>query len=141
MVKGIMPSKGFLEPQALPVIHTMMNGTIMAGITSMLMAGPDKRAASRPTAPAADVVGMATEPNGGAMELATRQTTAEKIGSKPRPTIIAAGIATGVPKPAMASMKPPKPHVSSITRTRLSLVTDVRRRLIISIAPVFTQIL
>ncbi len=48
-----------------------------------------------------------------------------------------AGIATAVPKPAMPSMKLPKPQPIIRARTRLSWETPPSIRLICSIAPVF----
>ena len=56
---------------------------------------------SMPTSPAAVVVGIPMLPKVGGATLAIRHATAEKSGSNPRPTMIAAGIATAVPKPAL----------------------------------------
>ena len=59
--------------------------------------------------------GVPIAPKAVATLLAIKLTTAEKTGLKPRLTSIAAGIATAVPKPAIASSNPPNPHVNSNT--------------------------
>ena len=83
------------------------------------------------------VVGIPMEPNVGT-EFATRHAMIDFSGSKPTATIIAAGIATAVPKPAIPSMKAPKPHASNNASTRVSDVTEESIVLIVSIAFVYT---
>ena len=60
--------------------------------------------------------------------------TAENMGLKPRPIRMAAGIATAVPKPAMPSSTPPKPHVNSNTSSPLSEVIWMNCVLMVSIS-------
>ena len=78
------------------------------------------------------------EPNVVGTEFATRHAMIDFSGSKPTATIIAAGIATAVPKPAIPSMKAPKPHASNNASTRVSDVTEESMVLIVSIAFVCT---
>ena len=59
--------------------------------------------------------GVPIAPNAVATLLAIRLTTAENTGLNPRLIRMAAGIATAVPKPAIASSNPPKPQVNSNT--------------------------
>ena len=61
------------------------------------------------------ITGTPTAPNPVATLLPIKETKAEKRGEKPKPIKIAAGIATAVPKPAMPSNKPPKPHTINKT--------------------------
>ena len=68
--------------------------------------------------------------------MATKQTRQARIGSKSKTHNILAGIATAVPNPAIASMKPPNDHPINKTKTRLSADTLVSNFLIISIDPV-----
>ena len=68
------------------------------------------------------VAGRPTAPKPTATVLATRQMTAENIGLNPSPIKMAAGIATAVPKPAIPSSTPPRPHVSKSTNNPLSEV-------------------
>ena len=121
-----------------PVIITISRGvstTIRASwSTTTTAVGP----ASSPATEAAVMVGMPMEPKAVGVALATRHTRAEKMGSKPRPHRIPAGMATAVPKPAMPSIKPPKPQAIRSTSTRLSRVTAVSIPLMRSMAPVRT---
>ena len=84
------------------------------------------------------VVGIPMEPKVVGTALATKQAIIDLSGLKPTATIIAAGIATAVPKPAMPSMKLPKPHTRRTARIRLSSVTEDSMDLMVSIAPVLT---
>ena len=59
--------------------------------------------------------GVPIAPKAVATLLAIRLTVAENIGLNPRLIRIAAGIATAVPNPAIASSNPPNPQVSSNT--------------------------
>jgi len=131
--------KAFLDFSVEPINPIIKNGLIIAGIAKMFIAGPEITNGSNPTRPAAVVVGIPMEPKVGGVAFAIKHATAEKRGLKPRATIIAAGIATAVPKPATPSMNPPKPHAKINTRTRLSFVTDVNMLLINSMALVSTQ--
>ena len=80
------------------------------------------------------VAGRPTAPKPTATVLATRQMTAENIGLKPSPMRIAAGMATAVPKPAIPSSTPPRPHVSSSTSRPLSEVIWMNWVLMVSIS-------
>mgnify|MGYP001754153464 CR=1 FL=1 len=80
------------------------------------------------------VVGIAMEPKVVGTELATRQAKMDLSGSKPTATIIAAGIATAVPKPAIPSMNAPKPQANNKARIRVSEVTEDNINLMVSIA-------
>ena len=83
-------------------------------------------------------VGTPTEPKAVGVELMIRQETIERIGSNPRPTRMPAGIATAVPKPAIPSMKLPKPKAIRSIRMRRSVETPASMALIFSMAPVFS---
>ena len=87
------------------------------------------------------VTGTPTAPNATATVLAMSATRAENIGLKPSPMSIAAGIATAVPKPAIPSSRPPKPHTMSNTTMPLSSEMLVNCALITSISFVSRRML
>ena len=87
------------------------------------------------------VAGNPTAPKPTATVFATRQITAENIGLKPSPIRMAAGMATAVPKPAIPSSTPPKPHVNRSTSSPLSEVSCMNCVLMVSISFVSTRIL
>ena len=87
------------------------------------------------------VAGRPTAPKPTATVFAIKQMTAENIGLKPSPISIAAGIATAVPKPAIPSNTPPRPHVSNNTNRPLSEVIWINCVLIVSISFVSQRIL
>ena len=91
-------------------------------------------AGCKPVKDANVVVGIAIEPNVVGTEFATKQAKIDFNGSKPTATIIAAGIATAVPKPAIPSIKLPKPQANNNAKIRISLVTEDNIILIVSIA-------
>lgn len=93
---------------------------------------------SRPVNVANVEVGIPIEPKVVGTELATRQAKIDFSGWNPRPTIIAAGIATAVPKPAMPSMNAPKPHAKRMDKIRISGLTEVNIVLMVSMAFVST---
>ena len=68
------------------------------------------------------VAGRPTAPKPTATVLAIKQITAENMGLKPKLINMAAGMATAVPKPAIPSSTPPRPHVSKSTSRPLSEV-------------------
>ena len=80
----------------------------MAWVCSAVSAEPN-------TSLAKVITGMPTAPKPVATLLPMSDTSAEKRGLKPKPIKMAAGIATAVPKPAMPSNRPPKPHTISST--------------------------
>ena len=136
-VSGIMPFNAFTPP---PTIMTMKNGD--KNVSSAC--SPDASLATvstrsvKPVTEQSVCVGTPTEPKQVGVELTTRQETTEATGFSPAPTIIDAGMATAVPKPAMPSMKLPKPQPISSARTRESEEMLPSICLILSIAPVST---
>ena len=91
---------------------------------------------SSPEAVPREVVGTPTLPKAVGVVLTISREMTVGIGSKPMPTMMAAGMATAVPKPAIPSMKQPKPQPMMMARTRLSTETLVSMALILSMAPV-----
>ena len=87
------------------------------------------------------VAGNPTAPKPTATVLAIKQITAENMGLKPKPIRMAAGMATAVPKPAIPSSTPPRPHVSSSTSRPLSEVIWINCVLIVSISLVSQRML
>ena len=132
---GIRPFSAFAP---LPMMITPRNGA--ANVSSICMMAVEEQISRmfRPVMLAMVVAGTPTLPNAVGVELMTRQETIERIGSKPSPTRMPAGIATAVPKPAMPSMKLPKPQAMISMRTRLSVETLPSMALMVSIAPVFS---
>ena len=121
-----------------PMIITTKNGAIRLSKNNCTEMNVPKWLGSRLVKDANVVVGIPIEPNVVGTELATRHAMIDFSGSKPTATIIAAGIATAVPKPAIPSMKAPKPHASNNASTRVSDVTEESMVLIVSIAFVCT---
>ena len=119
----------------------IIKGLIRFKISSRKAVGSDSKFGSRPAIFAALIVGVPIAPNAGDAALPIRQITAAEMGSNPRPTIIAAGIATAVPKPAIPSIKLEKPQPRIRATIRLSLDTEPSIPLIISMAPVCRLIL
>ena len=76
------------------------------------------------------MIGTAIAPNATGAVFATSATEAARIGLKPRPMSMTAEIATGVPKPASASISAPKQKAMRIACTRWSseTVPNERRR-------------
>ncbi len=83
-------------------------------------------------------MGVPIEPNATGDVFASRQMLAAKNGRNPRPTSMAAAIATGVPNPAAPSMKAPKANAISSACTLRSLVIPPNEFLMISNLPVST---
>ena len=77
---------------------------------------------SRPAVCARVMTGRPTAPKAVGVVLATKQITAASMGLMPKVIRIEAGMATAVPKPAIASRNPPKPQAISNTKIRLSVV-------------------
>ena len=79
----------------------------------------------RSVTPVRVTIGVPRAPKATGAVFAIRQSTAEESGLKPRPTIMAPAMATGVPNPAAPSMKAPKEKAISsawILRSPESLV-------------------
>ena len=66
------------------------------------------------------VIGIAIAPNATGTVSATRVSTTAFSGLKPRPISITEPMATGVPKPASASISAPKQKATMIAWTRWS---------------------
>jgi len=81
---------------------------------------------------AATIMGIPIAPNATGAVLASRQILAAYMGTKPKPTSIAVVMATGVPKPAVPSIKAPKAKAIKIACNLLSSVIFDREVLIIS---------
>ena len=73
---------------------------------------------SKPPVLAAISTGRPTAPNATGTVLASSAMSAERSGAKPMPISMAAVIATGAPKPARASSRPPKQNAISRPSTR-----------------------
>ena len=125
------PLIAFTPPAMMP---TMKNGVITFKKNNCTAMNVPNSAGCRPVKDANVVVGIAIEPNVVGTEFATKQAKMDFNGSNPTATIIAAGIATAVPKPAIPSMKAPKPHANNTAKIRISLVTEDNITLIVSIA-------
>ena len=72
----------------------------------------------KPPTFAAWITGRPTAPKATGTVLASNAINADRIGEKPIATSIAAAMATGAPKPARASRRPPKQKAISNPRTR-----------------------
>ena len=74
------------------------------------------------------MIGMAMEPNATGAVLASSTVAAARIGANPSETSMTPVIATGAPKPARASSRPPKqnammmPWIRGSPETRLNAV-------------------
>ena len=73
---------------------------------------------SNPPTAAAWMTGSPTAPKATGTVLASRAMSAARIGEKPTATSMAAAMATGAPKPARASRRPPKQKAISRPSTR-----------------------
>jgi len=94
--------------------------------------------AAIPVGPERAIIGEPTAPNATAAVLAIRHREAAFKASKPRPTRIAAVMATGAPNPAAPSKNAEKEKAMSNTCKRLSSVMDTMEPLMRSNFPVFT---
>jgi hypothetical protein len=93
---------------------------------------------SSPVTSARVVTGMPIEPKATGAVFASRHMPAAKNGEKPRPVIMAAATATGVPNPAAPSMNAPSAKAISMACSRRSVVMPPIESLIISNCPVST---
>ena len=78
----------------------------------------DKSFTLSPVTDAKVLTGRPIAPKAVGVVLAIRQIIAAKTGLNPNAARILAGMATAVPKPAIASKKPPKPQAKINTRIR-----------------------
>ena len=63
---------------------------------------------SKPIVPAIAIIGIPIVPKATGAVFAIKQIPAASSGANPKPTKVAAAIATGAPKPAAPSIKAPK---------------------------------
>ena len=82
------------------------------------------------------MIGMPNPPNATGAVLASSASAAAYKGSNPSPAMREAVIATGAPKPAVASRRAPKTKVIGTTWMRRSLLTPVSESLMVSKRPV-----
>jgi len=87
------------------------------------------------------MIGVPTEPKATGAVLAIKQIPAAYKGLNPKPTNMAAEIATGAPNPAAPSRKAPNEKAMSKAWRRRSGVTVAIKFFIISNCPLFTVIL
>ena len=88
-------------------------------------------AESMPVSRPAVVIGMPTAPNATGAVLANSTTVAAFSGGMPSARIMVAVMATGAPKPASASSRPPKQNAMSMAWMRTSplpILSKTRRR-------------
>ena len=121
-----------------PTIHTIKNGDKNVRMHCITATSPASGRASSPVTEASVTVGTPTEPKAVGVEFTTRQAITARIGSRPIPASMEAGIATAVPKPAIPSMKFPNPHPMIRRRILSSMETPASIFLIRSMAPVFS---
>jgi len=110
-----------------------------SGVNSDVNKGVKFPALSSPSFETIVVTGSPTVPNAVGVEFAIRHINAAFNGLNPSDTIIAAGIATAVPYPAIPSMNPPNPHASTNACALLSVVIFPSIFFTVSIFPVFTD--
>src|SRR6266702_6305509 len=115
-------------------------GAVRRPATPLRPATPPTRAGGSPVVPASVVTGMPMDPNATGAVFASRQIDEAYSEEKPRPTIIAAATATGVPKPAQPSIKAPNAKAINKACIRLSEVIEPIESLMTSNLPVATVI-
>ena len=86
-------------------------------------------------------MGVASAPNATGAVLATSARTAAFSGRKPSAISMTLLMATGVPKPASASINAPKQNAMMIACTRMSSLTAAKDRRSTSKCPVSTVML
>jgi hypothetical protein len=96
---------------------------------------------SRPESEAPVRIGMPKPPNATGAVFASSARAAAYSASKPNPAMREAVIATGVPKPAVASSRAPKTKAIRTTCILRSLLTPARESLMVSKWPVSTMTL
>ena len=134
------PKAGFFPSSiSLLAIWTMINGIIHVNSNSNNDVNNAVWVGFRPNFETIVVTGSPTVPNAVGVELAIRQINAAFNGLNPSETIIAAGIATAVPYPAIPSINPPNPQASINACALLSDEMFPSIFLTVSIFPVFTD--
>src|ERR1035441_928921 len=91
-----------------------------------------------PVIAASVITGMPMDPKATGAVFASRQIEDAYSAEKPKPTIIAAATATGVPNPAQPSMNAPNAKAINSACIRLSEVTEPIESLMTSNLPVVT---
>ena len=124
-------SHASLSPRTPSMMNSRMNGTMTAKNGAWWPTTAPIRAGSRPVSTPAVVIGMAIAPNATGAVLAMSTTVAVFRGLSPSARIMVAVIATGAPKPARASSRPPKQNAMSTAWMRRSpppMVSKMVRR-------------
>src|ERR1043166_4910310 len=129
-----------VPPSILTNSTTSQNGTRIDAHGSWWPAIVDSVSSSSPVTVASVTIGVPIAPNATGAVFAIRLSTAAWNGLKPRPTMIAPAIATGVPKPDVPSMIAPNENAISRTWSRRSNEIWMIDSLTISNFPVTTVI-
>ena len=127
-------------PRQPSTIMTRANGTNSAriGVCRPTIA-PSVSTGNSVTLPSV-MIGVAMAPNATGAVLATRASTAALSGLKPSAISITDVTATGVPKPANASISAPKENAMMMAWIRWSSLTELKERRRTSKCPVSTVI-
>src|SRR5919202_150657 len=125
-----------VPPSILTNTATSQNGTRIEANGSCRPAIADSSSAGRPDACDRPTIGLPIAPQATGAVLASRFSTADSKGAKPRPTIMAPAMATGVPKPLVPSMIAPNEKAISRHWSRRSKEMWVIDSLTISNFPV-----
>ncbi len=129
-----------LPPSILTKVATSQNGTSIDTQGSWWPAIAESVTWSRPLTAASVTIGVPIAPHATGAVFASRFRTADWNGLKPRPTITAPAIATGVPNPEVPSMIAPKENAMSRTWRRRSNEMWMIDSFTISNFPVITVI-
>ena len=97
-----------VPPSIFTKVATSQNGTSTDTKGSWWPAMAESVSWSRPLTAASVTIGVPIAPHATGAVLARRFSTADWKGEKPRPTMTAPAMATGVPKPEVPSMIAPK---------------------------------
>ena len=109
-----------VPPSIFTKVATSQNGTRIDTNGSWWPAIDDSVSWSRPLTAASVTIGVPIAPQATGAVLASRFSTADWNGLKPRPTITAPAMATGVPKPEVPSMIAPNEKAISTHCSRRS---------------------
>ena len=122
----------------LPQITTIKNGERNVKIACISATFAESAPSSSPETEPNVVVGTPTEPNAVGVLFTTRHAVTARMGSRPIPASIEAGIATAVPNPAIPSIKFPNPQPMISINILLSSEIPASIFLIESIASVLS---
>ena len=109
-----------VPPSIFTKVTTSQNGTRIETQGNWWPAMDDKVNWSRPLTAASVTIGVPIAPHATGAVFASKLSTADWNGLKPRPTITAPAIATGVPKPEVPSMIAPNENAISTACSRRS---------------------